>query len=69
MVALGVGTCVGAAVALVLSSRFPSIRKAGALGILLAPLLVFLAPFLWIRGSIALLQRWPKQERRRRKGG
>lgn len=51
------GAFVGVGAALALVSRFPVVRKVGALALLLAPILVLLAPFLWIGALVAVLAR------------
>lgn len=58
---LSAGAILGATTALVFSSRFPVMRKAGGVAILLAPLLLLAAPFLLLAGGIALLLRFPKR--------
>lgn len=57
---LSAGAILGATTALVFSSRFPVMRKAGGVAILLAPLLLLAAPFLLLAGGIALLLRFPR---------
>jgi len=54
---LGVGVLVGAGVALAFGSRFPLVRRYGAIAVLLAPLLVFVAPVFLIVTAIPLLWR------------
>ena len=51
------GVLIGSAVTVAMASRFPFLRKAGGLAILLAPLLVILGPFLLIGGAVVLLGR------------
>lgn len=58
---LSAGAILGATTALVFASRFPVMRKAGGIAILLAPLLLLAAPFLLLAGGIALLLRFPKR--------
>lgn len=55
-----VGTLLGAAVALVLCSRAPWMRRAGGIAVLATPLLVLLAPFALLAGGLWLLFRWPR---------
>jgi hypothetical protein len=57
LVGLVAGVLLGSAVALTLASKYPVVRKVGALAILLAPLLLLAAPFLLIAAAIALLRR------------
>lgn len=63
LLGLSVGAFLGASVALVFSSRFPMVRKAGGMAILLLPLLLLAAPFLLLAGGVALLMRFPKRGR------
>ena len=57
VVGLVVGALLGSSVALTLASKFPFVRRAGGIAILLAPLLLLAAPFLLIAAAIALLRR------------
>lgn len=51
------GALVGAALAVVLASRYPIVRKGGGIAILLLPLLLLAAPFLLIALAVAALFR------------
>ncbi len=53
----GVGVLVGAGVALAFGSRFPLVRRYGAVAVLLAPLLVFVAPVFLLVSVLPLLWR------------
>jgi hypothetical protein len=51
------GALVGSALAVVLASRYPLVRKGGGIAILLLPLLLLAAPFLLIALAVAALVR------------
>jgi hypothetical protein len=57
VVGFGVGALFGAAAALVFASRYPIVRKGGAIAIVLFPVLVLLSPFLLLAGAVALLRK------------
>jgi hypothetical protein len=57
VIGFGVGAFFGALAALVFASRYPIVRKGGALAILLFPVLVLAAPFLLLAGAVALLRK------------
>lgn len=51
------GALIGAAMAVMLASRYPIVRKGGGLAILLLPLLLLAAPFLLIALAVTTLSR------------
>ncbi len=64
LVGLGVGALLGASAVAVIVSRFRFVRRGEGLLVILAPLLLLLAPFILIAGAVAVLVRWPRPRRR-----
>ena len=57
VIGFAVGAFFGAAAALVFASKYPIVRKGGAIAIFLFPVLVLAAPFLLLAGAVALLRK------------